>query len=175
MFCHITIALLHHEVRQSKGLMGDLLKAMYGAFEEARSNAPSILFIDEIDAIGDREKFSGDNAQYCTEVVNGLLEYLDGADGREGVVIVGACNHPHRLDAAITRPGICCLQMIVGHVSCAAWVGSQPKRLLFVIERMVVVVLPVVIFITRRWRRRWKRRWASVAAWSISQRSIRMS
>lgn len=90
---------------QSKGHMGDLLKAMYAAFEEAKSNAPSILFIDEIDAVGDREKFSGDNAQYCTEVVNGLLECLDGADGREGVVIVGACNHPQRLDAAITRPG----------------------------------------------------------------------
>lgn len=90
---------------QSKGHMGDLLKAMYGAFEEAKSKAPSILFIDEIDAVGDREKFSGDNAQYCTEVVNGLLECLDGSDGREGVVIVGACNHPHRLDAAITRPG----------------------------------------------------------------------
>lgn len=90
---------------QSKGHMGDLLKAMYGAFEEAKSKAPSILFIDEIDAVGDREKFSGDNAQYCTGVVNALLECLDGADGREGVVIVGACNHPQRLDAAITRPG----------------------------------------------------------------------
>ena len=90
---------------QSHGHMGDMLKAMYAAFEEAKAKAPSILFIDEIDAVGDREKFSGDNAQYCTEVVNGLLECLDGTDGREGVVIVGACNNPHRLDAAVTRPG----------------------------------------------------------------------
>jgi SpoVK/Ycf46/Vps4 family AAA+-type ATPase len=90
---------------QSNGHMGDLLKAMYGAFKEARDKSPSILFIDEIDAVGDRQKFSGDNAPYCTEVVNGLLECLDGADGREGVVIVGACNHPQLLDAAITRPG----------------------------------------------------------------------
>ena len=90
---------------QSKGHLGDLLKAMYGAFEEAKSHAPAILFLDEIDAVGDRERFSGDNSQYCTEVVNGLLECLDGAGGREGVVIVGACNHPGRLDAAIVRPG----------------------------------------------------------------------
>lgn len=90
---------------QSRGHMGDLLKAMYGAFAEAKSKAPSILFIDEVDAFGDRNKFSGDNAQYCTEVVNGFLEALDGLDGREGVVVIGACNHPQRLDPAIVRPG----------------------------------------------------------------------
>lgn len=90
---------------QSRGHLGDLLKAMYGAFAEAKQNAPSILFIDEIDAVGDRAKFRGDSAQYCTEVVNGMLECLDGLDGREGVVVVGACNHPERLDPAIIRPG----------------------------------------------------------------------
>ncbi|WP_292153721.1 AAA family ATPase, partial [Mesorhizobium sp.] len=88
---------------QAKGHLGDLLKAMRAAFDEARRNAPSIIFIDEIDAVGDREKFSDHNAQYCTEVVAALLECIDGAEGREGVVVVGACNHPHRLDAAIVR------------------------------------------------------------------------
>ena len=38
-------------------------------------------------------------------MVNALLECMDGAEGREGVVVVGACNHPHRLDAALTRAG----------------------------------------------------------------------
>ena len=90
---------------QAKGHLGDLLKAMYGAFAEAKQQSPSILFIDEIDAVGDRAKFRGDGAQYCTEVVNGLLECLDGLEGREGVVVVGACNSPERLDPALMRPG----------------------------------------------------------------------
>lgn len=90
---------------QARGHLGDLLKAMREAFEEARKHAPSILFIDEIDSIGDRARFSGDNAHYSTEVVNGLLECLDGVGGREGVVVVGATNFPEKLDAALTRPG----------------------------------------------------------------------
>lgn len=90
---------------QARGHLGDLLKAMRAAFREAKDKAPSILFIDEIDAFGDRERFSDHNAQYCTEVVAGLLECIDGAEGNEGVVVVGACNHPDRLDAAIVRPG----------------------------------------------------------------------
>lgn len=90
---------------QAKGHLGDLLKAMRAAFDEARKNAPSIIFLDEIDAVGDREKFSGQSAQYCTEVVAALLECIDGAEGREGVVVVGACNHPERLDAALVRAG----------------------------------------------------------------------
>ena len=90
---------------QAKGHLGDMLKAMRAAFDEARAQAPSIIFLDEIDAVGDREKFNDRNAQYSTEVVNALLECMDGAEGREGVVVVGACNHPHRLDAALTRAG----------------------------------------------------------------------
>lgn len=90
---------------QSTGHLGDLLKAMRAAFNEARTHAPSIIFIDEIDAVGDREKFSDHNADYSTQVVAALLECIDGADGREGVVVVGACNHPHKLDAALVRAG----------------------------------------------------------------------
>ena len=90
---------------QAKGHLGDMLKAMRAAFEEARKNAPSIIFLDEIDAVGDREKFEDRNAQYCTEVVAALLECIDGAEGREGVIVVGACNYPDRLDAALVRAG----------------------------------------------------------------------
>ncbi|MCT8989604.1 AAA family ATPase [Chelativorans sp. SCAU2101] len=90
---------------QAKGHLGDMLGAMRAAFDEARRNAPSIIFLDEIDAVGDRERFSDNNAQYCTEVVAALLECIDGAEGREGVVVVGACNNPDRLDAALVRAG----------------------------------------------------------------------
>ncbi|TPK96984.1 MULTISPECIES: AAA family ATPase [unclassified Mesorhizobium] len=90
---------------QAQGHLGDLLKAMRGAFDEAKKNAPSIVFIDEIDSVGDRTRFSGDNATYSREVVNGLLECMDGATGREGVVVVGATNFPDMIDTAIRRPG----------------------------------------------------------------------
>lgn len=90
---------------QAKGHLGDLLKAMRNSFANARRNSPSILFIDEIDAIGDRDAFAGHNAQYCTEVVNALLECLDGLDDREGVVVLGACNNARRLDFALRRSG----------------------------------------------------------------------
>lgn len=90
---------------QAAGHLNALLKAMREAFAIAKKNAPAILFIDEIDAFGDRAKFSGDNAQYSTEVVAGLLECLDGVGSREGVVVVGAANHPHKLDPAIVRSG----------------------------------------------------------------------
>lgn len=103
--CNVHLVLCSLARWQSRGHLGDLLRAMREAFSEARKNAPSILFIDEIDAIGDRSKFAGNNAQYSTEVVSGLLECIDGAERNEGVVIVGACNHPDRLDAALLRPG----------------------------------------------------------------------
>ncbi|MDF1600880.1 AAA family ATPase [Mesorhizobium sp. YIM 152430] len=90
---------------QAAGYLNALLKSMREAFATAKEKAPSILFIDEIDAFGDRAKFNGHNEQYCTEVVAGLLECLDGVDSREGVIVVGAANHPDRLDAAITRSG----------------------------------------------------------------------
>jgi DNA polymerase III delta prime subunit len=90
---------------QSAGHLGDLLRVMYADFNQARDNTPSILLIDELDSVGDRRTFSGDNAHYCTEVVNALLEAVDGSLGREGVIIVGASNYPHKIDAALLRPG----------------------------------------------------------------------
>ncbi|KQV39386.1 hypothetical protein ASE37_21475 [Rhizobium sp. Root268] len=90
---------------QSTGHLGDLLKAMRQDFAEARDRAPSILLIDEIDSVGDRRSFSGDNKNYCVEVVNGLLEALDGLGGREGVVVVASTNFPEALDPALLRAG----------------------------------------------------------------------
>ncbi|WP_313194093.1 AAA family ATPase [Shinella zoogloeoides] len=90
---------------QARGHLGDLLKAMRKAFDDAKRNTPSILFIDEIDAFGNRESVGFDHANYVRQVINGLLECLDGAEKREGVVVIGACNHPEFLDAAVKRPG----------------------------------------------------------------------
>lgn len=90
---------------QARGHLGDLLAAMNAAFDEAINNAPSILFIDEIDSVGSRDQFSGEHEQYSREVVNGLLECLDGVGKREGVVVIGATNMAEKIDSALLRPG----------------------------------------------------------------------
>ena len=90
---------------QATGHLGDLLGAMRRTFDEARKAAPCILLIDEVDSFGDRATFKHDNRDYSTQVVNGFIEELDGVHGREGVVVIGACNDPGRLDPAIRRSG----------------------------------------------------------------------
>lgn len=90
---------------QSSGHLGDLLKSMRATFDAARAAAPSILFIDEVDGFGNRSQFKSEYRDYSVQVVNGFLELLDGVTGREGVVVVAACNHPERLDPAIVRSG----------------------------------------------------------------------
>lgn len=90
---------------QAAGHMGDMLKAMRRTFTEARAAAPCILLIDELDGFGDRDKADTHNLDYIREVIGGLLELLDGLEGREGVVVIGATNRPGDVDPAILRSG----------------------------------------------------------------------
>lgn len=103
--CNMELVIASYAKWQAKGHLGDFLRAMQASFAEARKKAPAILFLDELDAFGDRNTVVGGNASYDIKATNGLLEQLDGLEGREGVVVVGACNHPDWIDAAITRPG----------------------------------------------------------------------
>ncbi len=75
-------------------------------FEEAKKNAPCIIFIDEIDAIGkSREggRFSGNDEREQT--LNQLLAEMDGFDSSKGLLILAATNRPEVLDPALLRPG----------------------------------------------------------------------
>ncbi len=56
-------------------------------------------------SVGSRDRFSGENEQYSREVVNALLEHLDGVGKRQGVVAIGATNLPDKIDPALLRPG----------------------------------------------------------------------
>ncbi len=85
--------------------LGTTLKAMRQSFTEARENAPSILFIDEVDSFPNRETLNHDHSDYIIAVVNALLAEMDGAQSRTGVVVVAACNHPDVLDPALVRSG----------------------------------------------------------------------
>jgi len=81
------------------------VKAMHEFFASAASAAPCIAFIDELDAIGDRNRPHDHNSSYTQSVVTALLEQLDGFAAREGVILLAATNNPDRIDAAIRRPG----------------------------------------------------------------------
>lgn len=99
---------------QAKGHLGDLLKAMRGDFASAVEKAPSIILIDELDSIGDRSSFIGEYASYSTQVVNALLESLDGSAKRDGLVVIGATNFAERIDPAILRPGRLDRHVVIG-------------------------------------------------------------
>lgn len=85
------------------GHLGDVTKAIRATFDRAREHAPSLVFIDEIDSLPARGTTR--YAEWYTSIVNALLEALDGRDGRQGVVVVAACNADDRIDPALTRPG----------------------------------------------------------------------
>jgi cell division protease FtsH len=76
-------------------------------FAEGRKRAPAIIFVDEIDAIGQRR--SGSGAMVANDereqTLNQLLAEMDGFDMSEGIVVLGATNRPEILDPALLRPG----------------------------------------------------------------------
>jgi cell division protease FtsH len=76
-------------------------------FEEARKRAPAIIFIDEIDAIGERRSGSGAvvSNDEREQTLNQLLSEMDGFDVSQGIVVLGATNRPEVLDPALLRPG----------------------------------------------------------------------
>ncbi|MDO8540632.1 MAG: ATP-dependent zinc metalloprotease FtsH [Opitutaceae bacterium] len=85
-------------------------------FKKARETAPSIIFIDEIDAIG-RARSSGDASgaqQEHDQTLNALLVAMDGFDSDDAVVLFGATNRPDTLDKALLRPGRFDRQVSVG-------------------------------------------------------------
>ncbi len=75
-------------------------------FKEATKNAPCIIFIDEIDAIGrSRDSRFGGGNEEREQTLNQLLSEMDGFDSSKGVLILGATNRPEILDKALLRPG----------------------------------------------------------------------
>ena len=75
-------------------------------FKQAKEKAPCIVFIDEIDAIGQKRnsgQFGGNDEREQT--LNQLLTEMDGFEGNTGVIILAATNRPESLDPALTRPG----------------------------------------------------------------------
>ncbi len=75
-------------------------------FNNAKKNAPAIIFIDELDAVG-RRRFAGIGGGHDEreQTLNQLLIELDGFESKQGIILMGSTNRPDVLDPALTRPG----------------------------------------------------------------------
>ncbi len=82
---------------------GESEKQLRDIFEEAKKNAPSIIFIDEIDSIAPKRGEGKDQTE--KRVVSQLLTLMDGLKGRGDVVVIAATNRPDDIDEALRRPG----------------------------------------------------------------------
>ena len=74
-------------------------------FKQAKEKAPCIVFIDEIDAIGNKRDNQLSSNDEREQTLNQLLTEMDGFEGNNGVIILAATNRPESLDPALTRPG----------------------------------------------------------------------
>ncbi|MCO4745666.1 MAG: ATP-binding protein [Proteobacteria bacterium] len=83
--------------------IGESEKRLHEIFETARRQSPTVLFLDELDAIGQKRSQLRHSAG--RNVVNQLLVELDGLDSQDGVYVIAATNHPWDVDPALKRPG----------------------------------------------------------------------
>ncbi|KAG9394277.1 ATPase family associated with various cellular activities (AAA) [Carpediemonas membranifera] len=83
--------------------MGASEKALRSAFEEAESNAPAIIFIDEIDSIAPKREDT--HGEVERRIVSQLLTLMDGKKSRDNVIVIAATNRPNALDPALRRFG----------------------------------------------------------------------
>lgn len=90
----------------SDGYLGGVLREVDRVFAKAAAQAPCVLLIDELDALPGRAN-TGRNSDFWAPVITRLLVLLDGATSGPAnrLIVVGATNHPERLDPALVRPG----------------------------------------------------------------------
>ncbi len=84
--------------------VGESEKKVRELFDRARKHQPCVIFMDEIESIGDRSKLSGEHS-WEASFVNTFLAQIDGFEGNDQVFVIGATNHKDRMDKALIRPG----------------------------------------------------------------------
>jgi transitional endoplasmic reticulum ATPase len=102
--------------------VGESEKAVRAIFKKAKQVAPSIVFLDEIDAIAPMRGSGAGDSGATERVVNQILTSIDGLESMEGVVVLAATNRPDILDPALLRPGRFDRLVMVG-------VPDEPTRL----------------------------------------------
>ena len=88
------------------GALGDVAKALSQSWDSAKACAPSVYFVDELDALPDRRLLTARGREWWSSIVALALTLFDGAaTSRVGIVLIGATNHADRLDPALIRAG----------------------------------------------------------------------
>jgi cell division protease FtsH len=107
--CQVPLVITSYSEWQSagrEGHLGELLKCLRDRFAEARKLAPSILFIDELDSVQNRNIGGSDNTNaWFTAIINALLFEFGNPQSLTGVVVVGASNYASKVDEALRRAG----------------------------------------------------------------------
>ncbi len=103
--CRIKFVAVSAAEWQAVENLGQHLEKINRSFAEARRYQPAILFIDELDSIGNREHFGESENMYNTTLVNHLLKQLDGFGQKERLVVIAATNHQNNVDPALQRSG----------------------------------------------------------------------
>jgi ATP-dependent metalloprotease len=85
-------------------LVGQGARRVRDLFRVAKSRAPCVIFIDEIDSVGSKRTSSALHP-YANQTINQLLSEMDGFVSNEGVIVLGATNRATELDKALLRPG----------------------------------------------------------------------
>ncbi|TBZ97430.1 AAA family ATPase [Rhizobium leguminosarum] len=103
---HLIIGGYASWISHGEGHQGDLIRSMRQSFDEARACAPSVILVDEADAFLQRGSIGHMKSdEWMRGVVNSLLECMDGALEREGVIVIGAANDVSGIDQALRRSG----------------------------------------------------------------------
>jgi len=119
--------------------LGESEKAIRDVFHKARVSAPSIVFFDEIDAVGVQRSEKGGN-NVADRVLAQLLTELDGVESLEGVIIIAATNRPDIIDPALLRPGR------IDHLVYVPLPNEQTRREIFQIQfRTIPIASDVVV------------------------------
>ncbi|MGY6412031.1 MAG: AAA family ATPase [Alkalilacustris sp.] len=104
--CRLPIVITSFAEAQGEGLhLGQTLATLASAFDSAIAQAPAILFLDEVDAIGSRAGHAGHNDFYMRAIVTGMLTMIDRALRTPGLILMAATNDPGAMDPALRRAG----------------------------------------------------------------------
>src|SRR4030067_766840 len=101
----VELPLKYPQVFERLGIDPPKGERLRSVLEEAKTNAPAILFIDEIDAIAHKREDMGSEKQVERRVVAQLLALMDGLESRGEVIVIAATNIPNSIDPALRRPG----------------------------------------------------------------------